>query len=205
MKENESNCEAIYWKGKALKESGDFEAAIKSYEHAVAINKSQSSTLRSIFDLAVIRLHERDIYLAFYTLSRIEDVPEDLNSMCQLKLFLNGAVNMIKKKFQDGMDDFSKVDVLKLKEPMIESLMMSYQAYGNFCLGGISQALEMYTALEQRQQLVEGDVYNKLMCQGIISGEDQKFENAKSYFEKAKSIFRTKVEPTFYLAVTTFL
>lgn len=199
------NCEAIFWKGKALKEMGNFEAAIESYEQAVNLNKSQSATLRSLFDLALIRIKERDIYLAFYTLDRIEEIPEDLPVLFHLKHFLNGAVNMIKKKFKDGLEDFKKIDITKLIDCHVEPLVMSYQAYGNFCLGNIAEALSIYTDLETKKKLVEGDLYNKLLSQGILNGETKKFSEAKAYFEKAKAIFRLKVEPTFYMVVAPAL
>ena len=135
-------------------------------------------------DLALIRIQERDIYLAFYTLDRIEEIPEDLEIMCQLKLFLNGAVNMIKKKFSDGLEDIKKVNIHKLKECNVELLARSYQAYGNFCLGKVTDALEIYSELERSQKLMEGDTYNLLLCQGILAGEAKKFSEAKSYFDK---------------------
>ena len=201
MKENDANCEAIYWKGKALKELGRFEAAIENYEQAVNLNRSQSATLKSLFDLALIRIQERDIYLAYYTLDRIEEIPEELSLLFHLKIFLNGAVNMIKKKFKDGLEDMKKIDQTKIKECNLENLVLSYQAYGHFSLGKIQEALEIYNEIEKRQALVEGDTYNKLLCQGILNGEAKKFAEAKVFFEKAKSIFRLKVEPTFYIVV----
>lgn len=201
LKENEANCEAIYWKGKALKQLGNFEAAIESYEHAVNLNRSQSATLKSLFDLAIIRIQERDIYLAYYTLDRIEEIPEDLPALFHLKIFLNGAVNMIKKKFKDGLEDLKKLDMNRLKECDIESLALSYQAYGLFCLGKIDESQEILKEMEKRRSLVEGDTYNKLLCQGILNGETKKFAEARAYFERARSIFRLKVEPTFYIVV----
>lgn len=184
---------------------GNFEAAIENYEQAVNLNKSQLATLRSLFDLALIRIQERDIYLAFYTLDRIEEIPEDLPVLFHLKNFLNGAVNMIKKKFKDGLEDFKKIDLAKLKECHVEPLVMAYQAYGNFCLGNITEALTIYSDLETKGRLVEGDTYNNLLCQGILNGEAKKFSEAKTFFEKAKAILRLKVEPTFYMVVTPSL
>lgn len=201
MKENELNCEAYYWKGKALKAQANYDSAIENFEQAVNLNKSQAATLKSLFELALIRVQERDIYLAYYTLDRIEEIPEDLPSHFHLKIFLNGAVNMIKKKFKDGLEDLKKIDITKLQEYDIEKLVLSYQAYGNFCLGNITEALEIYNKLENKEKLVEGDIYNKLLCQGILKGEEKEFDIAKSYFEKAKKIFKLKVEPTFYIVV----
>lgn len=204
MKENENNCEAIYWKGKALKQSGNLEAAVVSYEQVISLNSSQSATLRSLYDLALIRIMERDIYLAYYTLERIEEIPEEIHSLFQLKLFLNGAVHMMKKKFREGIDSLSNVDFDKLKEPMIESLVKSYLAYGFFCLGDIAEALTIYQQLGKESQLIEGDTYNMYLSQGVLDGEKEEFQKAIKNFEKAKTLFRIKVEPTFYLVVFGF-
>lgn len=151
--------------------------------------------------MAIIRIKERDIYLAYYTLERIEDIPEDIHSLYQLKLFLNGAMNMMKKKFQDGLDELNKVDSAKLEEPFIDMLKLSYQAYGNFCLGNIPEALNIYKKLENTTQQLEGDVYNSYLCKGILAGEAEEYIEAAREFEKAKKIFKKKVEPSFYLAV----
>lgn len=201
LKDNEVNCEAYYWKGKALKGQKKFDAAIENFEQAVNLNKSQSATLKSLFELALIRIQERDMYLAYYTLDRIEEIPEDLPAHFNLRIFLNGAVNMIKKKFKEGLEEFQKIDLSKLEEYNIENLVLAYQAFGNFCQGNISESLETYNRLESKESLGEGDTYNKLLCQGILKGEAKEFEAARAYFEKAKSIFRLKVEPTFYIVV----
>lgn len=205
MKENELNCEAYYWKGKALKGKSQIDNAIENFEQAVNLNKSQPATLKSLLELALIRIQERDIYLAYYTLDRLEEIPTDLPIHFNLKIFLNGAVNMIKKKFKDGLEDFKKIDASTLEEFKIDRLMLSYQAYGNFCLGNIKEALEYYSQLEKLETLVQGDVYNRLLCEGIIKGEEGEYSLSKSFFEKAKSIFRLKVEPTFYIVVNITL
>ena len=149
----------------------------------------------------MIRIQERDIYLAYYTLDRVEEIPEDLPVFSQLKSFLNGAINMIKKKFKDGLEDLQKLDVSKLVECNVEPLVLSYQAYGFFCLGKVAEALALYTELETKGRLVEGDTYNLLLCKGILHGEAREFDEARKFFEKARSMFRLRVEPTFYLVV----
>ena len=201
MRDDDKNCEALYWKAKALKQQSNFEEAVRVYEWAISLNKSQTATLKSIYDICLIRILERDIYLAYHTLDRLEEVPEDLEDLFQLKLFLNGAVNMIKKKFREGLEVLEKVDLKKLKEKEIVRLTHSYRAYGLFCEGKILEAIEVYKFLESSGQIHDGDVYNLMLCEGIDHGEQNKFEQAVVYFEKAKSMYKIKVEPTFYLVV----
>ena len=184
-----------------MKQSANYEAAVTNYEQVITLNSSQSATLRSLFDLALIRILERDIYLAFYTLERIEEIPQEIHSLYQLKLFLNGAVHMMKKKFKEGIESMQNIDFDKLKEPMVEILIKSYLGYGHFCLGDIENALTIYHGLDKHKSLIQGDKYNMYLCKGVLAGEKQEFENAILNFDMAKSIFRIKVEPTFYLVV----
>ena len=202
--DDEENCEALYWKARVMKETGNDDTAILIYEQAINLNKSQTATLNSIYDLTILRILERDIYLAYYTLDRLEDIPEDLVDLNLLKLFINGAINMLKKKFQDGIDTLTKIDLEKLKEERLVRLVHSYRAYGLFSLGKITEALEIYKMLEERNWIVEGDIYNKLICKGIIAGEQNKFDVAEGHFKMARTMFRLRVEPTLYLCVGSF-
>lgn len=105
------------------------------YEQAISLNQSYSATLKSICDITAIRILERDIYLAYYTLDRVEDIPVEMENMYNLKLFLDGAVNMIKKKYKEGLEILNKVTPDKLHEPMVRKILPSYVAYGKFCSG----------------------------------------------------------------------
>jgi tetratricopeptide (TPR) repeat protein len=187
-----------------MKETGIDDTAILIYEQAINLNRSQTATLNSIYDLTILRILERDIYLAYYTLDRLEEIPEDLVDLNLLKLFINGAINMLKKKFQDGIDTLAKIDLEKLKEERLVRLVHSYGAFGLFSLGKITEALNIYKMLEEKNWIVEGDIYNKLICKGIIAGEQNKFDVAEGHFKMARTMLRLRVEPTLYLCVGSF-
>ena len=42
-----------------------------------------------------------------------------------------------------------------------------------------------------------------MLCKGIKLGEEKNYVDAKKCFEKARSMFKLKVEPSFYLAVSS--
>lgn len=201
MCEEQDNCDALYWKGRVLKETGKVDDAVQIYEQAITLNRSQNATLSSIYDLTVIRILDRDIYLAYYTLDRVENIPEEQTGLCQLLLFLNGAVNMLKRKFQDGLAELEKIALEKLRESELVKLVHSYRAYGLFSLDRVVEALGVYNLIEEQQWMKEGDRYNKLLCQGIILGQEKRFEEAQTCFEEARQMFMLRVEPTFYLCV----
>ena len=58
-----------------------------------------------------------------------------MENMYNLKLFLDGSVNMIKKKYKEGLDILAKVQSDKLHEPLVRRVLPSYIAYGKFCSG----------------------------------------------------------------------
>lgn len=201
LRSEPANCEAIYLKAKALKMQGRFEAAIELYEHVISLGKSETSTIKSIYDMALIRVAERDFYLAYYTLDRIESIPPEIEYLYQLKVFLDGAVHMIKKKYKPGLDSLCTFDQTKVSDPDVGRLALSLRAFGHFNLGEISPALELYNRLEAEGFISEGDVYNKSICKGILAGEAGEYMQAEQHFRKAEQLNRLKVEPYFYIAV----
>lgn len=159
--------------------------------------------MKSIYEVTMIRLEERDIYLAFYTLDRLEETENDPKRLKQLRKFLNGAVNMIKKKFQESLDilDALESEQEALEEPKLKFLIKTYKAFGLFSLGKTAQALKIYQELEEEKSLTEGDTYNLNLCLGLESAQEGKFDVAFEMFSRAKKMYKIKIEASFYLAV----
>lgn len=65
----------------------------------------------------------------------------------------------------------------------IKPLIISYKAYGLFSLGRIPAAHFNYTMLEEMGMICQGDVYNKLLCEGVIAAKSHNFETALKKFE----------------------
>lgn len=158
--------------------------------------------MKSIYDMTLIRIIEKDMYLAYYTLDRLESIPPEYQNLVNLRTFLDGAVNMLKKKYKEGINSLACVDTVKLNEALVLKLIPSYRAYGMFCLGQIASASQIYEELERKGWITESDNFNQLLCKGILLGEEKKFEEARSMFEKARKMYKIRVEPTFYLVVS---
>ena len=180
-------------------EKGEFNQAILNYEQAIKLNSSESATIRSLQNIALIKIKERDIYAAYYTLERIEKIPDSIPCLKHLKIFLDGAVSMIKKKFEEGLESINQITNTNDIDDDIKPLIISYRAYGLFSLGRINQALLEYKKLESQDQLNKGDEYNKYLCLGILDAEKCSFETALEFFSKAQELDRTKIEPPFYI------
>jgi tetratricopeptide (TPR) repeat protein len=197
-----------------------FSQAVITYEQAIKLNKSETATIKSLHDIAIIKIKECDIYAAYYTLDRVEEIPENISNLHNLKVFLEGAVNMIKKKFKLGLecmeklsgsssnegdvsssdtyvkkDQFDRVDIHESIKPLI----LSYKAYGLFSVGKIPAAHYNYRLLEEMGQIRQGDIYNKYLCEGILAARSFDFDTAQEKFEAAKDLGQSKIEPPFYI------
>lgn len=199
LEENPNNCEAVYFRGLIHMYRGQNHSAILNYEQAIKLNLSETATIKSLHDIALIKIEERDIYAAFYTLQRVEDIPESVKYLHNLKIFLNGAVNMIKKKFKEGLSELEKIKDCSEINEAIKPLILSYRAYGNFSLGKIEEALEDYKTLQEKGQIMKGDIYNRLLCNGILEGLNKNFELSQMYFKEAQELDKSKIEPPFYI------
>lgn len=126
---------------------------------------------------------------------------------------------MIKKKYQLGLecmeklsggsssadisssdtqvkkDQFDRVDIHESIKPLI----ISYKAYGLFSLGKIPAAHFNYRILEEMGMICQGDIYNKLLCEGVIAARSQDFQTAQLKFEAAQQLGQGKIEPPFYI------
>lgn len=205
LKLNEKNCEALYFKGLLQKVKGENHQAILQYEQAIKLNTSETATLKAIHDIALIRIEEKDIYSAYSTIDRLDEIPNSALYLQNLKIFLEGAVSMIKKKFDEGIGYLDKIISLSDIHDSVKPLIISYKAYGEFSLGKIEGALNGYEALEQMQSCSKSDSYNKDLCLGILNVRNKKFSVGEKYFLEAQSKDPSKIEPEFYLWITTVL
>lgn len=205
LDQNHDNCEAIYFKGLINMYKGQNQSAILNYEQAIKLNISETATIKSLHDIALIKIEERDIYAAYYTLQRVENIPENVKYLHNLKIFLDGAVSMVKKKFKEGLKEFDKIKGSEEINDAIKPMVLSYRAYGNFSLGNIEEALDDYKSLENKNQIMKGDVYNKNLCMGIIEAKKKNFDTAYSYFTQAHQIGKSKIEPPFYIWIMSII
>lgn len=175
--------------------------AVQIFEEVISLNESETTTLKALHEIALIRIGERDIYQAYYTLDRLETIPSNVPYLQLAKKFLEGAISMVKKKYREGLEHLEGLSSAEDLTPQLKPLVLSYRAFGHFCEGSIEQALQDYEALQKRGELSEGDEYNKQLCQGVLRAEEQRFDESLSFFTRAQRMSPGKIEPKFYLAV----
>ncbi|KRX11228.1 hypothetical protein PPERSA_07753 [Pseudocohnilembus persalinus] len=85
---------------------------------------------------------------------------------------------------------------------LLKQLVFSYRSYGLFCLGQHQKALNDLLLTEQQNKVLEEpNQYNKVICQGIVSVSEFKYEEAFELFKKAGQLQPKKMEPYFYKAM----
>lgn len=64
--------------------------------------------------------------------------------LIKAKTFLSGAISLIKKKYNEGIDQMNKVINDEELADILRPLVFSYRGYGYFCVGEIEKALKDY-------------------------------------------------------------
>lgn len=201
MSINPNNCEAIYFKGLIHNILGKKPQAIELYEQVIKLNNSEIASLKSLHDITLIKIKQRNIYAAYYTLDRLDRIPEGMDYIKDLKIFLEAAVHMMKRKFNEGIDLLCSIKEDSQIDEKIKPLIHSYRAFGYFSLGRIEEALNDYNILDNDNLGSESDEYNSLLCNGILETRNRNFLKAKKCFEKSFEKNKKSVEPGFYLAM----
>lgn len=203
LKLNPRNVDALYQKGtiaRALKEN---KRAVVILEEVINLNTNDSLTLKSLHDIALIRMEERDVYQAYHTLDRLERMPTNVPYFTKAKIFLEGAISMVKKKYLEGVEFLSKLINDEDLHVELRPLVYSYRAYGHFCLGSIEEAINDYETLQKDNHMSECDDYNLLLCKGILKARLKKWLESEKLFRAANAIYPTKIEPRFYIEVNS--
>ena len=181
-----------------------YNKSIELYEYIINLNSSDSITLKSLHDICLIRIEEKDIYQAYHTLDRLETQPANVMYYVKCRKFVEGCLSMVKKKFREGVELLDSVVDDSDLHVQLRPLVYSYRAYGLFSEGELEKAMEDYRLLEKNNQMMECDRYNVLLVRGILSGREKKYQESKQFFTEAHNLQPNKIEPRFYLAVWWF-
>lgn len=201
LRQNPRNVDALYQKAAIARAQKENKLAVVIFEEVVNLNTNDSLTLKSLHDIALIRMEERDVYQAYHTLDRLERTPSNVPYFSKAKTFLEGAISMVKKKYVEGVQHLSTLINDEDLHVELRPLVYSYRAYGYFCQGSIEEAISDYEALQHDSRLSECDEYNLLLCRGIMKAREKKWGDSEKLFRMAQSIYPTKIEPRFYIEV----
>lgn len=87
-----------------------------------------------MFEISRIQIEKRDFYAAFHTLSRSEYLDIDKHILENVRLFVEGGIFLMKRKFSEAMENFEIIEKKQIQlKPFLKSLFHQYRAYGHFC------------------------------------------------------------------------
>jgi hypothetical protein len=124
------------------------------------------------------------------------------------RLFTEGAVFLMKRKTQEGVNNFNtllKEYILSNKVKSIESedyqehvdyllkRFYVYRAYGYFVLGKHELSILDYTEGQKYTPIQRHSRYNLTLAEGIVEIKNRNFMKGYSLFEKAKTIYPNRI------------
>ena len=60
-----------------------------------------------MYEIAKIKIEERDFYSAYHTLERSEFLDIDKKQLEKFKLYTEGVIFLMKRKFNEALDNFN--------------------------------------------------------------------------------------------------
>lgn len=135
LKIDSNDSEAYYFKGFLMSKMNSKAEALLSYEQSIKHNNSKRAVTKSIYEIAKIKIEQRDYYGAFYCLERASHLDVEQKFILKFKIFTDGATFLMKRKFQEGIDSLSELIKQNLLNDFLKPLTYTHRAYGYFCLG----------------------------------------------------------------------
>ncbi|CAD8059821.1 unnamed protein product [Paramecium sonneborni] len=196
------NSEAYYFKGLSRLKIKNSTEALLCFEQAIKHNNSKKAVTKSLYEIAKIKIEQRDFYAAYHTLNRAALLDTEQSYLEKFRLFTEAVIHLMKRKFQESLNNFQEIQNNHQLNDFLKPLFYAYRAYGLFCLSKHQQALEDYKLLLDIQPAESSVHYNKFLCEGILKIQAGQFNIGMEFFQRAQKIFQKKMEPTFYQGVT---
>ncbi len=91
IEQDPKHSEAFYFKGLVLSKKGDPNEATLCFEQAIKHNTSSKAVVKSLYEIARIKIEGRNFYEASHTIHRAELMGLDQTYFKKLKLFTEGV------------------------------------------------------------------------------------------------------------------
>ncbi|CAD8205734.1 unnamed protein product [Paramecium octaurelia] len=200
--QDSSNSQALYLKGSIFMKKGEFNEAILSFEQSITENHSKKAVTKSLIEIAKIKIDQKDFYSAYYTLQRVDHLDVEKASIIDLKQFTEGVIFLMKRKYKDAIIIFTELINKQQFGEFIKKHIFVYRAYGFISVNKHQNALKDFNYISNFYPLDPPQLYNKVICEGVVMTQQNYFEKAQSLFQKASQIIPGKMEPHFYKALT---
>lgn len=190
------NAEAYFNRGVVLEKLGqDVEAAL-SFEQAIKYDHQKLFVGQAIYKLGAIKIKQKDFYGAMYTFKRAIDAKIQIKEQTYLRQYAEAVLNLMKRKYKEGIHQLSKL--IRKKPSQIKEYIGSCYAYRGFGYCANEQyekALKDFNSAKKVGALDKASSYNKLLCEGILTGEKKDYAGATELFSRAERQFEKNVEP----------
>ncbi|OMJ76401.1 hypothetical protein SteCoe_24233 [Stentor coeruleus] len=193
LEQHPDSAEGFFGKGKVLLELNQYSDAVLCFEQAIKYDKKSEFTNRAVYYLGYIKIKEKDFYGAIHQFDRVSSniLPEQKT----LKIYAEGVIFLVKRKFKEGIGCFNKI--IRKKHGNEEHLPSCYEYLGfaNCSLKLFTKAMKYLKLALNSGEVSKASLYNFELIQGYLSAERHDLSSANTYFKKAAGIFPTKPEP----------
>ncbi len=207
VKRQPTNPKAHFFVGKILaRDHTQGSDATLHFEQVVkhGINSHELFAGNALFELAKLRLQEKDFYEAYFNLKRATDSNFSSKRMQLYRDFTEGVLYLIKRKIKKGVQLLS--DLLEIllnnkehkNKPSSEYLkhqIYVYRAYGYVAIEKYELAIEDIKKGKQIKKVDAASLYNKMLGKGILRMDHEDYIMASKYFLKASARFPSNKDP----------
>jgi hypothetical protein len=122
---------------------------------------------KALYEIAKIKIEQRDYYAAFHQLCRADYLDVDQKSLEKFRIFTDGVTFLMKRKYKEGVDHLTNLINNFAVSSFLKPLLYSYRAYGYICLAKHGKALADLLTIEKLGPLEKASAYNKFICEGV--------------------------------------
>jgi len=107
--EGEQAAKACFYKAKALRKMGEDGDAVLHYEQVIRLSEDQHLSGSALYEIAKLRIQQRDFYEAHYNLKRATFFGFKLKKLNNYKLFAEGVIFLMKRKTKTALKLLTQV------------------------------------------------------------------------------------------------
>ena len=223
IKQDNSDVKAHFYIGKLLAKGIENDQskqtdAILHFEQVAKYPEAEFYAGNALFQIAKLRLKQKDYYEAFFSLKRASDNNFASKRMALYKDFTEGVLYLIKRKIKKGvqiLSDLLEILVNKEKEDkkkggddqnkkassfkshsdyLIHQILI-YRAYGYVAIEKYEMAHEDIRRVKKYDRVDAATVYNKWLGKGILRMDHEDYLMASKFFTKAWKKFPQNKDP----------
>lgn len=167
----------------------------------------------ALFEIAKIRLKDKDFYEAYFNIRRALDINFTSKKMQIYKDFTEGVLYLIKRKIKKGVQILTDLlEVLtnntdekdqKMRDYLTHQSLI-YRSYGYVAIEKYEYAIEDINKAKKINKVDSASVYNKLLGKGILKMDNEEYIMATKFFDKASQKFPSNKD-TYCLSIISII